>query len=238
MSPDGTQLALTVNSPEPGISEIPNKIVIINLKTGAQSTWQGGLNRPGQAFNIVNLSWADGGRSLVFLAQWCDVQVNTAGAGNTAFCSGANTPHGYRDAQVWSLSATTGGGRLDRGTLLLRQSARYPSIVQAIAGPGGTGLTAVVLSGPVRVSGESAAWHSLAIDRISASGSLLGVDYRPSSPPGPVDPVLTWDPSGRNLIFSEGNRPSWVGQGTLHPLPSPGPSAPGVYSYNGSLLAW
>jgi hypothetical protein len=240
VSPDGTQLALTVNSPEPGISDIPNKIVVINLKTGAQRTWEGGLNRPGQAFNIVNLSWAAGGRSLVFLAQWCDVQVNTAGADNTAYCSGANTPHGYRDAQVWSLSATTGGGRLDSGALLLRQSARYPSIVQAIAGPGGTGLTAVVLSGPVRVSGESAAWHSLAIDRISASGSLLGVDYRPSSAPGPVDPVLTWDPSGRYLIFSDGNRPSyaWVGQGRLHSLPSPGLSATGVYSYNGSLLAW
>lgn len=242
VSPDGTQLALTVNSPEPGIPDIPNKIVIINLKTGAQRTWQGGLNRPGQAFNIVNVSWAAGGRSLVFLAQWCDLEVKTAGVDNTAYCSGANTPHGYRDAQVWSLTATTSGGRLDSGTLLLRQSARYPSIVQAIAGPGGTGITAVVLSGPVRVSGEFAAWHSLAIDRISASGSLLGVDYRPSSPPGSVDPILTWDPSGRYLILIsyEGNRPyyAWMGQGTLHPLPSPGPSATGVYSYNGSLLAW
>jgi hypothetical protein len=72
VSPDGTQLALTVNSREPGMFGIPDKIVIINLKTGAQSAWQGGLDRPGQAFNIVNLSWADGGRSLVFLAQWCD----------------------------------------------------------------------------------------------------------------------------------------------------------------------
>ncbi len=46
VSPDGTQLALTVNSREPGMFGIPDKIVIINLKTGAQRAWQG---RPGPA---------------------------------------------------------------------------------------------------------------------------------------------------------------------------------------------
>lgn len=239
VSPDGTQLALTVNSREPGMFGIPDKIVIINLKTGAQSAWQGGLDRPGQAFNIVNLSWADGGRSLVFLAQWCDFLDTATGVDNTAFCSGADTPHGYRDAQVWSLNATTGGGRLDSGTLLLSQSARYPSIVQAIAGPDGTGITAVVLSGPVRVAGQFAVWHSLAIDRISASGSPLGVDYRQSHL-GPVFVALTWDPSGRYLIFSDGDQPyyAWVGQGTLHPLPFPSPSIPQALSVQGSQLAW
>lgn len=241
VSPDGTELALTVNSPEPGIAGIPNKIVVIDLKTGSHRVWQGGLDRPGKAFNIVNLSWGDGGRSLVFLAQWCDYWVNTTGAGNTAFCSGAATPRGYRDAQVWSLNATAGGGRLDSGSLLLRQSARYPSIVEAIAGPDGAGITAVVLSGPVSVSGEFAVWHSLAIDQISAAtGALLGVGYEQSSHLGPVDPVLTWDPSARYVIFSDGSRPSyaWVGQGTLHLLPPPSSAAKNVFTDNGSLLAW
>jgi hypothetical protein len=41
----------------------------------------------------------------------------------------------YRDTQVRSLSVATGGGALDSGALLLTQSARYPVIADAIAGP-------------------------------------------------------------------------------------------------------
>ena len=95
------------------------------------------------ANSIPDLSWSADGRSLVFLGQWCDP------AGRTTTCDGTSGPGGYRDAQVWSLSAATGGGSLNRGRLLLRQSARFPLIAQALGGPGGTDLTVAVLSGQV-----------------------------------------------------------------------------------------
>lgn len=69
--------------------------------------------------------------ALVYLAQWCDVlpprELNALG-----YCSGTDTPLGYRDAQVRSLNVASGGISLSGGSLLLSQSARYPTIVQAI----------------------------------------------------------------------------------------------------------
>ncbi len=54
---------------------------------------------------------------------------------------------GVRTAEVRALNPAAGGGRLDSGPVLLRQSARYPYIAQAEISPDGTTITAVVLSG-------------------------------------------------------------------------------------------
>ena len=75
VSPDGSKLALTVDSSDhisntsPGYSD---KIIVIDLHTGQRTQWQGGLYRPGKQFSIPDLSWSADGRSLVFLGQWCD----------------------------------------------------------------------------------------------------------------------------------------------------------------------
>ncbi len=229
VSPNGTELALTTGTARPA-TQMPDQIVVVNLRTGAHRVWQGGLDRPGRAFGVVNLSWADGGKSLVFLAQWCDLYGTMfEGIDQDAYCSGANTPDGYRDAQVWSLNATTDGGSLNDGRLLLRQSAAYPTIAQAIAGPGGTGLTVLVLPGPISVSEYApAGWHDLVIDRISADGSLAGTQYRAAHSATAFtlpNMTLNWDPSGRYLILVNGLHPlyAWVGDGTLHSSPVPGP---------------
>jgi len=139
VSPDGSKLALTVDSSDhisntsPGYSD---KIIVIDLHTGQRTQWQGGLYRPGKQFSIPDLSWAADGRSLVFLGQWCD----PAGQGTT--CDGTSGPGGYRDAQVRSLSTATGGGSLNHGRLLLGESARYPLIAQALGGyPDATAAT-------------------------------------------------------------------------------------------------
>jgi hypothetical protein len=240
VSPDGTKLALSLTTPGPDQRRVLDKIVVIDLRTGAQSTWQGGLDRPGKTFNITDLSWGQGGRSLVFLAQWCDVapknDINPFG-----YCSGTNAPLGYRDAQVRSVSAASGGGSLADGSLLLSQSARYPTIVQAIGDPDGTDITAMVL--PARTTASSAlkevSWRGVAVDQISpADGSLIAVDYRLPDVEAqawvgvPFQGSLTADPSGRYLILSYidgADYPvipnfGWVGQGKLHALPYP--SAP------------
>lgn len=98
MSPDGSKLALTVDSSD-HISNASlgysDKIIVIDLRTGHRAQWQGGLYRPGKQFSIPDLSWAADGQSLVFLGQWCDP------AGQGTLCDGTPGPGGYRDAQVW-----------------------------------------------------------------------------------------------------------------------------------------
>ena len=220
VSPEGTKLLVTSDTTnsgkfnEQGYSE---RIIVIDLLTGKQSTWQGGMYRAGKAFTVQDVSWSANGQSIVFLAQWCT-------SPSTNPCTAAYGPDKGRDAQVRSLSVASGGGTLDSGSLLLKQSAEYPVIAAAIAGPDGSDITAVVLAGQVN-----------SIEHISAvSGSLIGVDYRtsrPHEPEGTQDYVsLTADPSGRYLLFyykdGSGFNIGWIGRGAFHLLPggqNPGP---------------
>jgi hypothetical protein len=236
VSPDGTKLALTVDSQDllPQFSGgYQDKIIVIDLRTGQRTEGQGGLHRPGKVFSISDLSWAADGQSLVFLGQWCDATANPA-------CTGTSSPGGYRDAQVWSLSTATGGGTLTRGRLLLRESARYPVIAQALGGPHGSDLTLAVLSGQVNKNGE---WPELTVEDVSADGSARSVDYRISRAQGlggsPQQVWLTADPSGQHLLVSYavagGFTIGWIGQQAFHPLPITQPPLPGDATW---VIAW
>jgi hypothetical protein len=44
-----------------------DKIVVIDLRTGARSVWPGGLYRSGKTFTIPDISWTWDGQSIVFL---------------------------------------------------------------------------------------------------------------------------------------------------------------------------
>jgi hypothetical protein len=223
VSPDGSELALTADrSMRTSLGDFADQIVVINLRTGARNTWQSGLDRPGRSLSIGDLSWAPGGRSLVFLAQWCTSAVDE--------CTGGPAPDNYRDAQARSLSVASGGGALDQGRVLLRTSARFPVIVQAFASPEGGDVTALVLSGPV--STATAQTRHLVVERISASGAVLGTEYREDYQ-SPVNEGFTGgraalvsispDPTGRYLLLSDlnghGFYTGWLGQGKLHLLP-------------------
>jgi hypothetical protein len=231
VSPDGTRLALTADTIEqfdkftPATRGRADKIVVIDLRTGARSVWQDGLYRPGRTFTIRNISWTADGKSIVFLGLWCGFSavVNP--------CTGTTPgPNGYRDTQVRSLNANTGGGTLDHSTVLLTQSARYPVIADAIAGPVPAELNVLVLSGKPTSSGT---WSEVAVDRVSAAGgSLLGVAYHAAVhglEGEPSDIGISADPSGRYVLFSYPGKSGgyyiggyyigWVGQGRLHFLP-------------------
>jgi hypothetical protein len=227
VSPDGSKLALTVNTSNhitntsPGYSD---KIIVIDVRTGQRTQWQGGLDRPGRTFSIPDLSWSADGRSLIFLGQWCTAMAAPA-------CNGTPGSSGYRDAQVWSLSTSDGGGPLTRGRLLLRQSARYPLIAQALGGPHGESLA--VLSGQPNKFGQ---WSELTIEE---AGSARSVVYRVSRAESPQQVGLTADPSGQHLLVSYavdgGFLIGWIDHGALHLLPITQPYLPN----NATLvIAW
>jgi hypothetical protein len=240
VSPDGTKLALTADS----IDRVPvlapaysDKIIVIDLLTGQRTQWQGGLVRMSQQFSIPDLSWSADGRSLIFLGRWCDLP------GPTASCSGGSARGSYSDAQVWSLSVATGGGTLTRGRVLLRQSARFPLIAQALGGPGGPGgsdLTVGVVSGQV----ANDKWRVLTVEDVSAAtGAVLHVDYGLSLGRGqgrsPEQVWLTADPSGQHLLVSYavdgGFIIGWIGHGALHRLPIAQPYLPDNATL---IIAW
>ncbi|HJY57604.1 MAG TPA: hypothetical protein VJ418_14595 [Streptosporangiaceae bacterium] len=228
VSPDGTKLAFAANSIDRVTAISPaysDKIIVIDLLTGQRTQWQGGLFRTGKQFSIPDLSWSADGRSLIFLGQWCDPP------GPTASCSGGSAPGAYRDAQVWSLSIATGGGSLTRGHLVLRQSARFPLVAQALGGPGGSDLTVAVLSGQV----DDGNWRVLTVEDVSAAtGTVRHVDYGVSLGRGqgrsPQQVWLTADPSGQHLLVSYavdgGFTIGWIGHGALHRLPIRQPYLP------------
>src|SRR5579859_267471 len=218
VSPDGTKLALTADSIDrvPALSAAySDKVIVIDLRTGQRTPWQGGLDRTGKQFSIQDLSWSADGRSLIFLGQWCDPP------GPAASCSGGSGPGAYRDAQVWSLSVATGGGSLTRGRVVLRQSARFPLIAQALGGPGGSDLIVTVLSDRL----ANGNWRVLTVEDVSAAtGAVRHVDYGLSVPRGqsrlPQQVWLAADPSGQHLLISYavdgGFIIGWIGQGALH----------------------
>jgi hypothetical protein len=44
---------------------------VVDLRTGARSTWRGGMERDGQTFGIEDLSWTGNGESLAYRGAWC-----------------------------------------------------------------------------------------------------------------------------------------------------------------------
>ena len=160
-SPDGSHLAISVGR----IGGAADQIVVINVATGAKSVWRGEMSGLGRTFSVASLSWTGDGRELVVLGQWC-----RRGARDNESCQGAG-----RTAEVWALDPASGGGRLDGGHLLLRQSARYPYIAQALISPDGSTITAIVLTGPA----AGGTPHAMSVRRISiATRRQLGVLYR------------------------------------------------------------
>jgi hypothetical protein len=206
VSPDGSKVALTLSRPPvPGGPAPQPDIAVIDLRTGVQSLWTGGLQRSGFDFSIPSISWRAGGDSLVFLGQWC----GTGAAGG--FC--AKGPH---DAQVRTLRLATGGGRLSQGSVLLGESARYPNIVQALLSPNGKTITMVALSGPYLGKANPIPQDLQVLQVPLASGGRPRLLYH-----GVVGPHATVflgsDASGRYLLLAW-RLNGWIDHGVLHHL--------------------
>ena len=169
-TPDGSRVAVAFtfvgsNAPD------ADYIVGIDTATGARTVWRGtARDLGGASFTVQNLSW-------------------TAGRPGTGVPR-AVVPRGHhvheRDLPVRFLGGggpvarPGGGGPLDSGRMLLRQSARFPYLAQALISPDGAALTAVVLRGAVvgshAVSG--AAPDNLSVEMISvATGQNVATLY-------------------------------------------------------------
>jgi hypothetical protein len=217
-SPDGSELAIAVQPGRLSAAEI----VVINTATGTHRVWRGGLARRGyRNLDINGLSWTSDQRELVFSAQLCwPDKVNSP-------CGIVSGEH--RAAEVRTLNMAAGGGRLDSGRVLLRQSARYPYIASAAISPDGATITALVLHGPARVTISGAIPDHLSVVQISATtGQQLRVLYQ-----RPTGPTLDWylspDASARHWLLdgvvadgppgqSEPGFNGWIGNGQLHRL--------------------
>lgn len=182
-SPDGSQVAVAFQfigtagpcggpsqRPCPRLGIHPDYITVLNAVTGASSLWQNGTGQR-LSFSVASLSWTADGRQLAFLGQWCP-----RFSANNESCGEAG-----RVAQLRSVDPVSGGGRLDSGPILLRQSARFPYIAQALISPDGQTITVIVLRGSVVGSpaGTGLTPDNLSVEQISAAtGKLLRVLYR------------------------------------------------------------
>jgi hypothetical protein len=151
-------------------------IVVVDVASGSQSVWRGGMAERDSWFNIASLSWTRNGRELVFLAQRCGWQSFT-----NEICLMGQKGRSSRTAEVWALEPASGGGRLSSGHILFRQPASYPYFTQALINPNGSTITAVVQTGPVTGSTPDVVPipDVVSVEQISvATGRLQRVLYR------------------------------------------------------------
>jgi hypothetical protein len=205
VSPDGSKVAIA-GVPEAaaegnGQPLQPARIVVVNLRTGRRGIFQGGMGRRGQQFGIGNVSWADDGRSLAYLAQWCpelDVQF-------TASCD-----VGTGVTQLRMISAASDGGPLSSGHVLLRESRLLPSVLAALITPDGASVVALTTRG-----------REISVVRVApGTGRPIIMVYRKRLIHALMAAFLASDGTGQYLIIDEnfGSVDGWVHAGRFHPM--------------------
>jgi hypothetical protein len=222
-APGGAQIAVGIEGTEQRALAPPDRLVVIDTATGARTQWQGGSRRQAPTFRVASLSWTGDGRRLAVLGQWCPLSGGISGR-TSVWCQ---DDWQKRVAEVWLVRPAAGGGSLSRGTLLLRQSARYPYLAQAVISPDGRTLTAMVLDGQYHGGPIPT---ELTVRQIAVPGGRpLGVLYRQhlnvgstfETAAGPDPLNLTRDSTGRHWIVIVGVTPAvngWLYQGQLVPL--------------------
>jgi hypothetical protein len=212
VSPDGTSLALTVDTTYSARTPaVADEIIVLDLRTGTRRVWQGGLNKSGSLFSIQSLSWAGTG-TLDFLSTWC-TPSNTP-------CASSDDDNW--DAQIRSLNVASGRGSLADSIVRLRESATYPHIASMVADQQGS-LSVVVLTSPDKAAYAPA---TVIVDKVQASsGALQQVLYHRSF--NHTSAVNSYkigaDPTGRYLTLSISAGinylDGWLDQGVLRPIP-------------------
>jgi hypothetical protein len=229
VSPDGRSLALTTTSSAAidaidghgGVHAVQDEIVVIDLRSGAHHTWSGGLYKAGTSFDLQDLSWADRGRSLIFVPAWCPADA----AGGCPY-----SVLGRSHSQVRQLSVSVSGdgdgdgGSLAGSRVLLGAAV---SAQEAISDRDGN-LDVLTLSGPESKQGLP---MTVTVEQFSAStGVPRGVLYRHayrghSYHDYLIGTYLGADPSGMYLLLglefdvsTVPNQVGWINHGSLRVL--------------------
>jgi hypothetical protein len=242
-SPDGSRVAISfrylpqVQCPagsqvctSTGQDTLPDFVVVVDPATGVRDMWSSGVIARSSFLSIASLSWTGNGRELVFLGQRCEAR-----ALNSEICLPPQKGQGSRAAEVWGLDLSE-AGRLDSARVLLRQSARFPYIAQALISPDGSTITALVLTGPVaalaRSDGAIPAMKLSVVQISAATGKLVRVLYRrdlnrtTEIDSAPNFLLLTPDGAGQQWMLSgglcndscAGTFHGWIDGGRLVPI--------------------
>jgi hypothetical protein len=220
VSPDGSQLALSMGSYVLSHeSPSPERIVVVNTRTGSTATFAGGRAPHGQnprSVRILQLSWTANGRELVYLARWT---CHSASA--TQVCGNAGPLGGYE--QVRTLNPARQGGRLSSGRLLA--SAPDGAIGAAVISPDGRTLAEVQVITLFAWKGRSRTEFLIA--KVDArTGRRLRILGQLRTGSREMVRSFAPSPSGQYLIVVNGTRTGtingWIGHGRLHRLPPAG----------------
>ena len=240
VSPDGSKLALTVDSSDhisstsPGYSD---KIIVIDLHTGQRTQWQGGLYRPGKTVLdpgpvlVRRRAVAGLPRPVVRSCRAGHYLRRHFRAGRVPRCPGLVAQRGDRRrlAEPRPPAAAAIGPVPPH-----RASTRRPRWLPTSPSP----------SCPVR-SEQAVNWRVLTVEDVSAAtGAVRHVDYGVSWAQGfrvarPQQVWLAADPSGQHLLVSYavdgGFIIGWIGHGALHRLPITQPYLPNNPTL---IIAW
>lgn len=194
-TPDGAELAAGVAPVKTGAL---SDILIINTKTGANVVWRGARLPGGILFNVQELSFARGGRTLaVFGWGRCP---------RTAAARACKSP----GQEMLTVSPASTGGRLASGrvvfTLPMLTPDRRAWVNDAVIRPDGT--TAIVVLGSI-----------IAVS--AATGKPSGILYRTQG-----NFLINLDSSGQFVLVrgvtQQGQVFGWINHGKLIPLKPPG----------------
>jgi hypothetical protein len=242
VSPDGSRLAMavTVTGGSDG-SSVASEITILDLRTGARAVWRGGMDRPGQAFGIEDLSWTGDSKSLAYLGAWCPPRGISDGFYGGFICSTmANNGKyikGLGTDAVREIRLAPGGGTLSSGRVL-RAPAPAAGPLPVLITPDGKELITLAESS----SGYNVVKTSVATGRVvSVLGAVPSLEL-PSLQPLFAGEYLAADRTGRYvLVWMAGNSTTghplhgWVHGGQYHQL---APTFPGSYPGGWIQMTW
>jgi len=206
VSPDGSEVAVIVSPPGTGPATTPRaEILVIDTRSGAHVIWRNApATRHASRFRIFDVSFAAGGREVVFLG------TRTCGSGNNpALCRPS-------DQQVRALSPAADGGMLNAGRILLQRTERGPRRITDIAvSADGTTLTIVTVSVPPRPQPSTAT-----VSQLPAGTRRQRIIYQIHGSSG-LEPEVFFstDSSGRHFLINAGTTThradGWINNGKL-----------------------
>ena len=99
-APGGASVAVSYSTVWHGNPSGPDRLIVIDTKTGARTVWRGGArgeNGRNGLFGVASMSWTGDGQRLAVLGQWCPGSGPHAYAETNIFCQGtAARPTGSR----------------------------------------------------------------------------------------------------------------------------------------------